>query len=395
MTENKYDCAVVGGGVSGVCAAVSAARSGLHTLLVEQRSSLGGTVSAGFQRHICGLYANDPAHPFTILNNGIASEIVKRLDRKKPGDNKTRMGRMEVHSFETQHLVDVLTSVAAAEGDLDIVLSTTVDSVSSDENIITTIGISRNGKADKIISGAVIDCSGGDVIARTGDHPPAVPVDDRPLSGYSICIDNIAESDEDLPVKVPYYIREAADSGRLAKELRFTTFSPGPSPKEGTCRLNIGRQQEENIDTLAKAYGIKVHAFLAKTLEEFSESRIAGQSPCLLDRDGTVLAGQYVLTEKDVLSARKFGDGAVKCAWPVEFWNRKTGPQYSYLDEGEYYEIPHLCLRSKKTINLLAAGRCISALPRALASCRVAGTCMALGEAAAAAAKKALNGETQ
>jgi hypothetical protein len=96
--------------------------------------------------------------------------------------------------------------------------------------------------------------------------------------------------------------------------------------------------------------------------------------------------GDYVLTKEDVLSARKFPDGGVKNAWPVELWDRAKGTVYRYVPRGEYYEIPFRCQTVKGVPNLLTAGRCISVTHEALGSTRVMGTCMALGEQAGKAA---------
>ena len=44
----EYDVAVMGGGIAGSCAAISAARNGANVILVERGGSLGGTLTEGF-----------------------------------------------------------------------------------------------------------------------------------------------------------------------------------------------------------------------------------------------------------------------------------------------------------------------------------------------------------
>jgi len=384
MTVNNYDLAIVGGGVSGVCAGVTAARKGLRAVLVEQRDVLGGTVIAGFHRFICGLYANDRSNPFSLLNSGISREMVDRLDALSPGDNKTRMGRVELYSFDREHLKNVLMDLAGSEGLLDVMLCTTLVSVGLCGNRIDRLTVRHDRGEDIFEPSAVIDCSGNGVVVRLSGAGDGHTADrERQLSGYSIRIDDIRGDDDILAVKVPYFVRRAVDNGILPDDLRFTTFSPGMLPSSGTCRLSIWREPEKDCDEKARAYGLQVHALLKEKIEAFRHSVIKDRSPCVLDRDGGMFPGEYVLTEEDVLTARKFPDGMVKCGWPIEFWHRSKGPEYLYLEEGECYEIPQRCLRSKAVENLFSAGRCISATPRALASSRVVGTCMALGEAAA------------
>ncbi len=83
------------------------------------------------------------------------------------------------------------------------------------------------------------------------------------------------------------------------------------------------------------------------------------------------------------MGGRDFPGAAVRNAWPIEFWHQEKGPIYRYLEEGKTdYAIPVACLQPAEIDNLLAAGRCLSATPMALASARVMGACLALGEAA-------------
>jgi hypothetical protein len=105
-------------------------------------------------------------------------------------------------------------------------------------------------------------------------------------------------------------------------------------------------------------------------------------SPEVAYREGARAWGEYTLTADVVLGARKFPDGAVRNAWPIELWDREKGPSYRYLDPGEYYEIPLRCLKAQEVSNLWCAGRCISASHEALGSTRVMGPCIALGEEA-------------
>ena len=54
MNELRYDVAVIGGGVSGVCAAIAAARCGAKTILVEKSANLGGMCTGGLVTLWCG-----------------------------------------------------------------------------------------------------------------------------------------------------------------------------------------------------------------------------------------------------------------------------------------------------------------------------------------------------
>jgi hypothetical protein len=213
---------------------------------------------------------------------------------------------------------------------------------------------------------------------------------ERQLSGYSIELEGLGESEQLLEVAVPYTMRQAVERGLVPREFRFATFSRLRGGSSGVCGLPIGSDLANDSDASVLAWALEAHRILAESLPAFSASRVTAHSPCVLHRDGGAVEGQYILTEEDVVEGRRFEDAALKCAWPVEFWHQDRGPEYRYVAKGTYYEIPRRCLRSARIDNLFLGGRCLSASARALASCRVAGTCLASGEAAALAAEEAL-----
>ena len=74
--ESKYDVTVIGGGPSGVCAAICAARLGVKTLLVEQSGCLGGMATQGLVGPFMTCYDGDGEN---MIIRGIFEEIVDRL----------------------------------------------------------------------------------------------------------------------------------------------------------------------------------------------------------------------------------------------------------------------------------------------------------------------------
>lgn len=379
MSDNSYDVAVIGAGVAGSCAAISSARNGLRTVLIEERKSPGGTVTAGFQRYICGLYANDPADPFRLLNDGISTEIIGLLDDSLPGDNRVKMGKVELHSFDSHHLPKVLTDLIDSEKNLDLKLSTTLTDLDIEDNSITALHLD-NG--DTIAPSYVIDSSGRGAAIESADAAAGEPAhSEHQLAGFSICISGIKSDDDQLPVKVAYAARKGTESGDIDSRLRVTTFSQGVEKGSGVCRINIARSDIKSGEEFKLAE--ELHTFLRTNMNEFAYSKITDQSPSLLDRDGLVLAGRQTLRASDILKPVPIDNPAASCAWPIEFWHKDKGPSYKYQEPGSVYQIPEGCLISERISNLYAAGRCISADLEALASCRTAGTCMALGEAAA------------
>ena len=91
-----------------------------------------------------------------------------------------------------------------------------------------------------------------------------------------------------------------------------------------------------------------------------------------------------------MLSARKFEDGVALCGAPIEEHHAGQDTRWEYLPDGETYAVPYRCLLPQNAGGLLVAGRCLSADHDAHASVRSMGQCMAMGQAAGAAAALSL-----
>jgi len=226
MTSRHYDVAVVGGGIAGCAAAVTAARRGWATLLVEDRPVLGGTVLAGLQRFLCGLYANDPDAPFSVLNGGLSSELLECLNESAGFDNRVRMGRVEVHGFVPGQLRGVLDAWTSAERTLHTRRGARLVGVGRRRRAVERIRLRQGENEEEVEVGALVDCSGDGV---AGELAGAAKIDEdaeRQLSGYSFEVDGLRDAEELLELTVPYTLRRAVERGLLPREFRFTTFSP-------------------------------------------------------------------------------------------------------------------------------------------------------------------------
>lgn len=390
MARERARCEVlvVGIGAAGISAAVRSAREGARTVLIERDGLPGGAAVAGMHRFICGLYANGDDLPDRTLNGGIADEICRGLNELAPEKRVRRMGRVHVLPFSTRDLVSTFRSLTEHEPDLQVLYNTRAISVEMEGTTIASVTArSQSGEFD-IVPGAVVDCSGDGIISQlAGTRTQTIPPGRSQLAGYSFRVEGLRDQDDLLPLRVPYHLTEAVNEKRIPAYLRFTTYSPGDAPDEGYCRLNAPFRGE-NRNQQARDDALLVHRHLSQVLDSFKGSMIAEMSPRVVDREGPRVRGEYTLTADDVLSARKFPDGVVKNAWPIELWDPERGPSHRYLEPGDHHEIPLRCLKVRDISNCWCAGRCISATREALGSTRVIGTCISLGEQAGRKAAK-------
>ena len=383
------DILVAGGGVAGIAAAVRAAREGARTILAEINGFPGGTAVNCMHRYICGLYSSGPIPPDGALNGGIADEICSELKKLVPGTKPVKTGKVHLFPFTTGNLIKTLRLLSEKQAGLNLLYETEVVSVKVQNGRIRNV-FARNITGEiEISTQAVIDCSGdGTVIRLSGAAYDISSPDKRQLAGFCFKIKGIKDLGDMAPVSVPYYISQAAAEKKIPFFLKYARFFQSDVADEGYCLISIppGNSTERIRD--AKKYAATVHGILADSIDSFRNSRITEMSSGISEREGLRMKGHYTLMEKDVLAGRKFHDGVVKSAWPIELWDQKKGPSYRYLDEDAYYEIPLRCLKSRDIKNLYCAGRCISASPEALGSTRVMGTCISLGEQAGLAAAK-------
>ncbi len=385
MKYKKTECEVlvVGGGVAGIAASIKAAREGASTILIEKNSFPGGTGITGLHRFICGLYANTKDVPDKILNEGIASEICFMLQELAPEKIPLRMGKVYVLPFATSNLMSVIRSLSEKEKQLDIYYNTRAVSAKTKNNTIVSVTIQNLNKKFDIIPRVVVDCSGdGVIIQKSGARYRVISPDKKQLSGYTFRVKGLEDVTDILAVKVPYYLSKAAEQKKIPFYLKYTTFVSGDDEDEGYCKLNIPPALTTKMEKQAKKDALLVHNYLSKVLPVFKKSYIVEMSPEVVDREGPLLCGEYTLTADDIINARKFPDGIVKNAWPIELWDQQKGVTYKYLEPGENYEIPLRCIVTKDIKNLFCAGRCISVTHEALGSTRVMGTCISLGERA-------------
>lgn len=378
MRKSLINVAVIGGGAAGVSAAVAAAQLGAVVILVEPSQRLGGVVTAAMHRCICGLYASAPASAADTLNAGVQRAVVERMVCHAPDSVRPKQfGKAWVLEFPPNAWERTLIELCDEAG-VQRRHGTRVTSVRREGDRIISLQLDGNS-SESIAPKVVIDCTGGGLLMTMAGDDVAQPIDPNApsmLAGYAVRFGGLGGELELLRLQIPYTLAVAVQKDKLPTLARFTVFHPGPGAGEGVCKfaVNVADPSVEQID--------RVIAYLQTELDGFKSATILERSPHALPRDGRRLHGKYVVTEADVMSARKFGGRSVHAWWPAERWDTATGPSYAYPPAGDHYDIPADAMKSAAIENLLAAGNCLSATAGSAASLRASGICLATGDAA-------------
>jgi hypothetical protein len=390
MAASRWDVVVVGGGAAGIAAAVSAARAGARTRLVERYGFLGGMATAGMVGTVCGLYATGPAEPPGLLNEGIAGEVARGLVAR--GSAPLRRGRTVVLPYVPFDVACLADELAARERSLVTSLHTTCTGVATAADRIGGLRLLGWPGVEEVEAGAVVDTSGDAIVAwLAGRATDTTPAASRQLSSLVFVLQRVADGAVGGPTTVAVLRRlaEAERAGRLPQGASHAAFRASGRPGEVVVKLALDALGQADADDLGHAERVgrarvaAVAAFLRAAVAGFAGSFVSHVAPQVGVRETRRIVGRATLGGHDVLGARKAADGVARAAWPIELWQPGAGgPRYEYVPDGDHYDVPRGCLEARDCANLFAAGRCMSATHEAMGSARVIGTCLATGEAA-------------
>lgn len=388
--EKQYEVIVVGGGLSGVCAAIASARHGAKTAIVQNRPMFGGNASSEIRMHVCGA-AGIYCSRKNARETGIIEELL--LENRKRNPN---------HSFSI--FDSVLWEKVYFQDNLDMYLNSHMYDVEVEGNTVKAIKVIQLTTEKQYIMKADI------FIDATGDGTLAVKAGADYMFGR-----------ESKSVYGEPHAPETADNKTMGNSLLFKAVNTGQKvkfdPPKWAYRYTEEDLKHREHEQVTSGYwwielgGGDLHVIndyeiirdeLMKTVYGIWDhiKNVGNHNADNLDldwvqslpgkRESRRILGEYVLKEQDLLQGTIFPDTIAYGGWPIDLHdsgmsNLKEEPNRNiYLDD--VYSIPYRCLIAKKLNNLLLAGRAISASHLAFASLRVMGTTSVIGQAAGTAA---------
>jgi glycine/D-amino acid oxidase-like deaminating enzyme len=391
---DRYDVVVVGAGSAGSSAAISAARCGARTLLVDRLAFMGGTSTAVLDT----FYAfYTPGELPRRVVGGLGWEVAERL--KGAGvafERPNTYGAGTGVTYDPEAL-KVLWESLATEAGVDLLLHAWATGVRMREGRAEAVRTWSKGGERWFEAGVVVDASGdADVAAMAGaryDDARTTPATQALSTLFTVANVDVAAASSVPKAELWARMREAAASG--AYRLPRLEGSWHRTPHPGVVMVHMTRIP--NVDatdpvalTRAEVEGRRqvqeYHRFLRDRIPGFDASVIVRTSPAIGIRESRRVHGDHRLTRDDVLAARRFDDEIALCGAPIEDHGDGGDTTWEYVSEGGVYGIPYRTLLPIGIDGLLVAGRCFSATHDAHASARSMATCMAMGQAAGTAA---------
>ncbi len=400
----EVDIAVAGGGPAGFCAAISAARAGKSTLLVEVGGCLGGMLTRGLHQH-AGIWTS-AGHTGPRIIGGIPWEFTLRL--RDAGGCRMHAGNTDVEIESAKLMLEEMISEAGVR----LRYHTLVAGALMDGRSVSGLLLESKSGREAVLAKRVVDATAdGDVAASAG----APFHKGRELDGRmqpvtlmfrvgGIDTERVNAMRREQGWKLEGVIRRAIDAGDL--EPFHTMMSglwwcPQRPDQLGVNYTNLTAVDATSAEDVTRAT-IVCRRQVHRTVEAFRKHFPGWENAFLLDtapqlgtRESRRIVGEETLTIDAVCSCRKSSRGVAKGAFFVDVHDPDGDGQAHYgerqLPRGEHYDIPYGCLVPQKVDGLLVAGRCLSADHEALGSARVMYQCMAAGEAAGLAAAMSLD----
>src|SRR5712692_9033462 len=392
--SQRLDVVVVGAGSAGSSAAISAARRGARTLLVDRLPFLGGTSTAVLDT----FYAfYTPGKKVRRVVGGIGWEVVDIMrDAGLAFERPNTYGAGTGVTYDPEFL-KVVWERLAEEAGVEILLHTWATGVQLRDGRIAGVRLWNKGGESVVEASAFVDASGdADLCAMAG-----VAYEDAgstPNLQSLSTIFRVANVDVERAASLPKpqlwaLMRQAAEGGgyRLPR-LEGSWHRP---PYAGVVTVHMTRvpridatdpRQLTNAELEGRRQVQEYLRFLRDLVPGFERSVLVATSPGIGVRESRRVIGDYRLTRDDVLDARRFADEIALCGAPIEDHVAGTDTSWTYVPESGVYGIPYRCLLPSAVEGMLVAGRCFSATHDAHASARSMATCMAMGQAAGTAA---------
>jgi hypothetical protein len=390
-----WDVIIAGGGSAGLAAALTAARGGARTLLIERQTALGGMGTNALVHTFCGLYHPDTSQPWAWLNPGVPQEIGQIMMERTHQTAPDLMGRVYVLRQHPTLFATLSDELCAAEAQLSR-FSGAEWSGLRPRNDGWEIDVISRGQKQTHQTRTLIDTTGDATGARLLGGEFMIQAEAARLyrPAYVCGLPHVSgRHDEGWKLALGALIVRGIQAKTLPETAIGAAFRDSPFSEEMfmTIDLEAGQgdwdpfdpQKRAQVEATGRQTALQIWNYLRERHEDFYHC----PPPVLPAQAGIRETARYVgditLTGESLAACERPMDEVALAGWPMEKRETARGPKFRFFDRPEPAGISAGCLRNARLPGLFFAGRCLSADHEALASVRVMGTCMATGQAAA------------
>jgi hypothetical protein len=385
------DICVLGAGISGVAAALEAAKLGRKVVIVDAAPALGGQAIGSIIGTLIGLYTHGPdAYQIT---HGIADDLIRDLTAE---GSLLRMHRSTVtFQYDEVRLGRWMECKIEAAG-IQALVGAVLTDVALQNRRVQHLDLATRFGSVRVQASGYIDASGEATLCYAAGLPIREP--EAPVYGsLNFLIENYdleAVKGLDIEAVRARLTTHGAPYG-LVRHDGWLMHFPGKnfmlaninhiqtpvSPLAAATMVFEGRRQADAVLRFLRAEYPQI----------FAAARIrAYGNPGL--RQTRWIVGTRQLTVEDIRTGLRPPDAAARCAWWVELHDTKELVHWEQFPNNHVYYIPLSCMMPADADNIVVAGRCVDADSHALSAIRVMGPCIAMGTAAAHALDLAAGG---
>lgn len=378
--ELSADLCIVGAGIAGISAALTAAKLGRRVVIVDALPVLGGQCANSLIGLFCGVYGNGPE--YQQLTHGIFDPMF--ADLVKTGDVSYNYRHTITVNYDENAVGRWMETQIDQAGVIPVTGASILDVENDGGHLRAVVFATRYGLL-RVSADAFIDASGDAALTWEAGLECRVP--ERTIWGsQQVRLENLDPEHAPPADELANRVAEKADEYGLLRRDGLAFFFPG----RDTAVMNMTHVEAplQAIEASAaqlrgKEQADRVVDFLRT---EFPDA--FGRATVRLygfpgRRQTRWIAGEHQLTVDEVRTGFRFDDAVARTAWPIELHDRPEGYVWDVFDSDHVHYVPLRSITPRGAVNLLAAGRCVDGDAAALSSVRVMGPCAAMGEAAA------------
>lgn len=391
--NKSYDIIVVGGGLSGVAAAVAAAREGAKALIVERFGFLGGAAGTSLVNPFMP-YVTKVNGQRIFINGGIFKTLIEQLDE---------MGSLHENrdTFNEETLKLLLDRLVRAHG-VDVLFHSYLIDVATDGKTVKHITVANKSGKMELAAKFFIDATGdADLSALAGCEYQLGREPDHLCQPMTLCfrLGNVdMETYQKIKPEINKRYQQFQKEGKIKNPredvLIFSNMCNGVLHFNSTRIIKhnpIDAWDVSAAELEAREQVFELYNFMKDNIPGFENSTLLSSAPQIGARESRMIAGEYKITSEDITSCRKFPDAIARGNYGIDIHNPDgSGTHIVHIPAGEYYTIPYRALVPKGKDNLLTVGRCISSDHEAQSAYRVMPICCCMGEGAGTAAAYAV-----